>query len=350
MLTVKSWWDLPPKMKLQSAVIPAGILLFFVAPGVAWYWWWKWGGIIWVAKHFSPALEMGPMNTGLLGQLGVTGDLFGGINALFAAYAFAGVAIAALLQSRIYALAIRQQHVLERQFSDAHEDRAVDRERHRDQVYRERQQSLEALLFQLLTLHREHRLFDLKGGWNLETPMFPDRMVKEMAHQMVGEAWFDELSKAASGEPPPQLAAAAFDFFYELQFYKLNEEVVGPHFRTLHMLMKLIHDSKLKAADRDRYADIAKSTLAGPDLFLLMLHCVSPRGRELRALANEYGLFEHLERIDIATPSSALAVTFLALFFKETATMSAEQRQIVRDQKRTAAGATLAAALVEVAP
>lgn len=341
MATVRRWGDLPLNFKIQSLVIPGLIVLFLVAPALAWFWWWKWGGVLWVAQYWNPTVRSGDDKGALLSQLGVTGDLFGGINALFAAYAFAGVGIAALLQSRTYMVALRQQHILERQFQDAHEDRAVERQRHRDEVYREKQQSTESLLFQLLTLHRENRLSDLQLEGGTTNSAHAATAAPFLADRITKTDWFQTLELTHKDQAVPDQIVTQMHSFYEYTFYKPNESTLGPHFRTLQVLLKLIDDSNLRDRERDRYADIVKATIAGPELFLLMLHCASARGQHIRLLANDYGVFENMERVSGVSPATTVAVVFLDLFFDPTATAHAEERQAAREKSRAARRAAL---------
>lgn len=72
-------------MKKTVAVVTA-----FLVPVAVWVWWGLWG-----VRMVSAQWGAGQPT---LGELGQTGDLFGGINALFAALAFTGVALAAIAQ------------------------------------------------------------------------------------------------------------------------------------------------------------------------------------------------------------------------------------------------------------
>ena len=210
-----------------------------------------------------------------LAALGQTGDLFGGINALFAALAFAGVAIAAAMQAKSLKLA-HEQHL---------------------------QQSFEPLFFRLLELHA-----------SVAAPKFKlrsriDRRSKGVVSSDGIESPVDFSRAMAIFRRALRIASVRYKFspnrgdrlaedclrIYDI-FYEQNENELGPHFRSLYHIFKLIDDSELGGVKKIRYANIARSTLSRDQLFLLAVNCLSPMGRQFRPYVEKYGLLKHIAR------------------------------------------------------
>jgi len=221
--------------------------------------WWAIAGVEWFAK-----LRQGSDGTLTIEQLGQTGDLFGGISALFAALAFMGVAIGAYYQNKTWRIAERQ-HV---------------------------QQSFEPLFFQLLTLHRQidSELILRRPHDSGESEQIDLGVAAEMVRDDVSYFW-SELVKDPSGNK--EFAHAAYD-----KLYSRNESTLGPYFRSLYHLFALVDRSRLPEADKHQYAHIARALLSADVLFLLLINCLTERGLGLKRLVERYGLLKHIKRLD----------------------------------------------------
>jgi hypothetical protein len=258
--------------------------------------WYAWGtyGVSW----FAAKLKLAGVDKDSMTILGQMGDVFGGINALFAALAFAGVAIAAFSQHKTWQLAERQHT----------------------------QQAFEPLFFQLVTLHREHAT---------ELPLFLSPRVESSIEPEFGVIYlkgksfraFDEAMEGLRGAISKTVNWGTDDggrgqltqIYSDL--YDLNEETLGPYFRSLYHVFKLIDQSALSEEDQIRYANIARSTLGRNDVFFLAINCVGSHGADFKPLVERYGLLKHISRR--SEPDRLIATKH----FAPTAVMSAEERQ-----------------------
>lgn len=225
-------------------------------------------------------------------RLGQTGDLFGGINALFAAYAFAGVAIAAYFQYQSLQV-LQQQQV---------------------------QQSFEPLFFRLLELSRTHK---------------PERLKMESS----GRPFVDAIESLAS-KIESQLNVVDVPFGEEMarsctssvysNFYETNEQALGPYFRSLYHLFRKIDSSDLHQVQQEHYASIARATLGSDDLFLLMVNCAVPKNCDFRRLVEEYGLLKHMAVTGEISHRLRMTTKLVPVLYSPTAQMSAIQRDDYR--------------------
>lgn len=237
---------------------PGWVIVGLFAGAIATWVWWGTVGVGWMAKYWG--------GTANLSNLGQTGDLFGGINALFAAFAFAGVAIAAFYQYQTFQL-LEHQHRLE--------------ERQR------LQQSFEPLFFRLLELNQQRQLTRLRN--RNDDPNGLSDAVEDLAAQ------FDQTEQRAwlgSNNDAVELKRY-IDGIYR-PFYERNEQALGPYFRSLYHLFKRIDQSALPEEQLIEYANIARATLGLNELFLLMINCATERGLEFKVLVQRYGILKHL--------------------------------------------------------
>ncbi len=256
--------------------------LIWATVGVAtvhWYWTGSW-----------PTRKEGSTVVTTLGQIG---DLFGGINALFAAFAFIGVALAAYYQYRTYQL-------------------------QRDQIAH---QSFEPLFFQLLNRHQTPvnlRPAEGLGGYRVDS---------------YGLTWFPELMQSyrdwLSGTQPfidsRQGVRMVDDQVvpHYLAFYQLNEDILGPYFRKLYHIFKFIAKSQLPWPDKARYASIARAGLSKDEVLLLSLNCRTQAGRDFLPLVEGLGLLRHVSRRQDPTPDDLIARDLYSV----AATMDTDARE-----------------------
>lgn len=254
-----------------------------VATTVAALLWVAWGlwGVRWFLRYWSAQEGVGEQRIQYLGQVG---DLFGGINSAFAALAFVGVAAAAYLQHRTF-LVIEQQR---------------------------KQEGFEPLFFQLISLNRT-LVPDL-----IESMTF-NQWVLRLLVKFEGQAWVQTVDAST---PTEQVIRHISDFYYE-PYYE-GEENLGPYFRSLYHVFKLIDSSGLPKEKRIEYADIARAMLSRDELSLMTINCASEHGADFRRLISKFGVLKHLSR----TRSEDIPTHQLARFaFGATALMDAEQRE-----------------------
>lgn len=253
--------------------------------------WLLWGlyGVRWFASQHD--------NMATLGQ---TGDLFGGINALFAAFAFAGVGAAAYFQ---YRTNLMQKQALTIT-------------------------SFEPLFFHLLELHSEayQRLrlnFDaLNKLVFFDYTIYGGYAAASAFRILVGRGQFAQLALRAPGDGLQR------DHFTPLlslfdEFYVDNEDQLGPYYRAFYHVFNLIDLSELSAKTKVRYANIARSTLDKNELLLLMLNCSCPRGESFKGLVENYGLLKH---ISTDNKNNYLDVALASTLFHGNATRSSSER------------------------
>jgi hypothetical protein len=255
--------------------------------------WFLWG--IWGVAEFAKHWKTGAHPIAELGQIG---DIFGGVNALFAALAFVGVAFAAYFQNA--------------QLSDVRRQTRLAEEGHI-------KQSFEPLFFQLLSVYRDlaenlhliypHPLHQQQTVGPL--PVVCDHIRSEMALRWGIYIQTDDVGFVS--QP------------YE-DTYTTNEEKLGPYFRTMYHLFRLIDESGLPESDRYRFSRIARGMLGKDTLFLLTLNCLTDRGERFKGLVEKYSLLKHINKSNThPTFEQVLAQNF----FSPTATMSSEERKAI---------------------
>ena len=255
MQRITSWWE--------SSSLGVKLLVGALAAIALWLLWafafirivlWYWTG---------SSIPKGADGT-QLAQLGQIGDLFGGINALFAAFAFVGVALAAYYQHKTFKLQA-EQHV---------------------------RQSFEPLFFQLLQAHRAPATLIAVNARAAPDSMYalPDCMNAMRA--AMNEAFLN--SQRSDPTPPPLLHVVTRLY---RAFYSANDGELAPYFRKLYHLFKFIAHSDLRWDDKVRYANIARASLNKDELRLLLLNCASEKGAEFKPLVEGLGLLKHLPTV-----------------------------------------------------
>lgn len=254
-------------MQRWLATISA-VAVLFGGVFALWFWWYQ-KGVHLVAKEIQ--------NPEVLGQVG---DLFGGINALFAAFAFSGVAVAAFFQHQTWRLQAEQAELAREQAELA-----------RDQHSR---QSFEPLFFKLLdrvgrpTLLKPDDELDVKCYYGDEADfnLLVQAVRRWIAENPAYAAALHSNEPFAHGDIVPQ---------YETIYY-LNQRTLGPYYRALYQVFKLIYFSGLSEKAKVQYANIVRSTLSSDELLFLALNCLTEHGRNFRYLVEEYGLLKHVSQ------------------------------------------------------
>jgi hypothetical protein len=217
-----------------------------------------------------------------VGRLGQAGDLFGGVNALFAAYAFVGVAIAAYFQQKTF-LQIEEQ---------------------------QRQASFEPLFFKLLELNRS-----LTPGQRQLT-----EFINELYNSIAGD---DFVGKSATWTDEELFHTIVFAYRV---FYQRYDAILGPYFRTLYHVFKLIDRSRLPKSQRVEYANIARSMLGRWELYLLVVNGVDKKNSEFTVLMARYGVLKHLEYDGFGT-AARVVPKFTDRLYQPTVFMGYDARE-----------------------
>jgi len=235
------------------------------------YWWY-------VGRHWPVG------NTSdLWGQFG---DFLGGVvGTIVAAATLALVGVTILIQIRVMNLA-------KRQLEDSKTELALTRREMKDSNRALRQQTFEATFFRLLEQCREHASRIEHGG-----KTGPEAFSK-MHDTLIGSF----ASRATNAE----LAA---DKSIALQCYeRLYEEAgkwLGPYFRSIYHLHKLLHYSGLPEARRVQYASLVRAQLSRFELIILFYNLLSDKSFKMRSYVSFYGVLKHLDIHDLLDMSHA---------------------------------------------
>lgn len=216
-------------------------------------------------------------------ELGQTGDFFGGLNTLLTALAGAIVFWAGYLQKE--------------QLNQARRDAIVAQEEAAAERATRKRQEFESLFFQVLALTRE--LME-----RVETPP----LVPKRSGQFASEP----------KKLPARKGAAALDNFasriglhrnqvdgdmarfkelvwrYGTSVYNVAPSALGPYFRMLYQLFKLVDESGLDEEHQIRYANIARAQISEGAVLLLALNGWGPYGYKFVPLIEKFGLLEHM--------------------------------------------------------
>lgn len=237
-----------------------------------WLLWWKgWG------QTASSAFN--GLTAEAAAKVGQFGDMFGGLNALFTALAFAAVFWSGLMQRTEMAMQ-RRELALQRK---ALEEQREEMERQRG-VFA--QQTFEATFFRVLAQCQEmhDRLTVEEHGYR------GDRATRWLA-ELAGSA----LAWASTEGPDDELAARVGKRYTDAVYPRYGQ-YLGPYYRTLYQLFKLIdQQAGMKLADRRRYANLARAHLSGIDVFLLAINGCSEMGAGSRRFIEQFRLLKHIE-------------------------------------------------------
>lgn len=263
-----------------------------------WLAWAKWG-VEWVRGFY----KTGPVG---IGELGQTGDIFGGANALFAAFAFVGVAVAAYFQFQTFKQ-IEQQHARER-FEPIFFELL--------KVFQATRQRLEEGLSQSEKYVHPYEDTNYKGVVD-----FADKLMSRVGHHRV-------VLDSGNVDFPP-ITRDLISSWWVMPYARF-EHILGPYFRSFYHLLKRIHNSGLPAVERVEYASIVRSILTLSDLQLIAINCTTERGDGLRPLLEGYGMLKHLPthdvRLDVTSMAEYGSFKVCEVGYLPCVRMSAEER------------------------
>jgi hypothetical protein len=207
----------------------------------------------------------------VLAQLGQAGDAFGSLNALFAGLAAALVAAAAYLQN----LQLQQAR------------RAYDEER-RSRLKLE----FESTFFKLLDLSRE--LTERVEAKSVAPRADIDDLTKHGAAAL--DFMASGLLKFAMHQhsDSPAAQASFLVHLYIMRVYGRQPSSLGPYFRLLFQLFKVIDESSLDEQTKVRYANIVRGQISEGAVFLLALNGLTSRGFKFVYFIEKFGLLEHM--------------------------------------------------------
>jgi hypothetical protein len=252
-----------------GCLVPLGLLALVIGLWALW----ALLGVQHLHRYLSAgsAASAPPNPAAYISELGQVGDLFGGINALFAALAVFGVLCAGFLQLTAL-LEARAALTAERERQD--------------------RQQFEATFFHLVVLSK-----DLLQSLRLRPPLVEMRLGKneESVHAAVGNILGDLDAANPSYSQAPD-AFKTMDWAVDRarkQVFNDNRDQLGPLFRTLFELFN--HVGQLELVDpkaMGRYASIAKAQLSDLHVILFALYDVAGPGRTYQATVEKFHLLE----------------------------------------------------------
>jgi hypothetical protein len=241
---------------------PWGLVLLLLAALAAWgVWWW------WTSKAFNSWTASGPF-----------GDTFGGINALFSAFAFAGIIYTIFLQRK----ELRYQRW---ELEATREELAGQREQLENQNATLLDQQFESTFFQMLRLHH-----DIVNGMTYHRP--------SGGPPIHGRAIFADIYSKIINTFPGQLARkavdeAVIDAWEEV--FSVFGIFLGHYFRNFYHLIKYVDEAE-RVLDKEKYTSLARAQLSKDEHTALFYNGIGRVGRKrFKKLMEKYHLLENLD-------------------------------------------------------
>lgn len=207
------------------------------------------------------------------------GNLFGGINTLFAGLAFAALIFTLILQQR--ALGLQRSELAEQ------------RKELLDQNRRIEMQAFEEMLVQLLRFHH-----DITKDVSVSRPNHNRDFVGRHALRVLADELRGIVANA-SREGKHRYATGVAQAAYE-QFHDWSRGTLDHYFRNLYHIIEFIDGSNVP--DKRRYTSLVRAQLSPAELILLFYNGLSPYGDKFKPLIEKYALLEQLPPQEFAAP------------------------------------------------
>lgn len=207
---------------------------------------------------------------------GQFGDMFGGINALFTALAFAGLIFTAALQRRELELQRLELQATRRELANQSKQLTVQNEVATRQLF-------ENTFFQLVRLH--HQIVEA-----IRLPSAPNH---PREGRRAFETFYRNLQAQFSSWNPtmgPELEAIrkAYNTLYQDE-----QRHFGHYFRNLYHIVRFV--DRADPALRSEYIGFLRAQLSAYELVCLFYNCLSSHGNEkFKPLVEKYALFNNL--------------------------------------------------------
>ena len=238
--------------------------LLFILLGVCFIAWLTWPFIVdhWIAQGAE--------------EKGQFGDLYGGINALFTAVAFAGVIYTVLQQKTELRL---QRDELELTRKELRGQKEVMQR----QVDNLEVQSFEGTFFQMLRLHNDIlNTFDINlGNRKLNIIETGRDCLKQILEKMSFNGSLKDIS---------QLKREIEQEYGRI--WKTYNGELGIYFRSLYTLVKFVDQSD--SANKKLYTNIIRAQLSEQELILILYNCLWLKESKFTPLVMKYELLKHL--------------------------------------------------------
>lgn len=255
---------------------PWGLAWLLGIAAAMWGLWW-----ILTARVFDKWSDAGPF-----------GDTFGGVNALFSAFAFAGIIYTILLQRK----ELRLQRL---ELEATREELSGQREQMVNQNATLLRQQFDSTFFQMLRLHH-----DIVDGMVRERPTGGPpqhgRQIFAEVRSMILNAAPVHLKK----KPAEQALVDMWD-----EVYREFQAFLGHYFRNYYHLIKLVDEAPLKI-DKHWYTSLARAQLSTDEHVSLFYNVLGRIGRRrFKSLVERYHLLENLHLDAIRTPAALALYT-----------------------------------------
>ena len=211
---------------------------------------------------------------------GQSGDMFGGITALFSGLAFAGLIYTLFIQKKELQYQREELSRLVDEQSQTKEHLETQAQQMKQQSSFIEQQIFENSFFQLLSVFNSF-VANIQYGTSVSRNSGADALEKIYIsiHSSIGNSSFDAI--------------------YERGFERHKNDL-GPYFRLIYNILKFLKESR--TPNPKFYSNILRAQLSNVELLLLMYNGASIHGREKMApLMKEFDILKHVDAGDIKT-------------------------------------------------
>lgn len=209
-------------------------------------------------------------------EVGVFGDSYGALNTLFSGLAFTGIIISIFLQSQ--------------ELSETRRDINRQTKEFESQTFALKKQVFENTFFQLLLVFKTTadnvciNLYDNVDGELVDT------IVGGQAFPILFENELSYLYCYDGTKAPLDIIRETY-----ASFDRRHGPSIGPYFRTLYQVLKMIDDSDMAETDRKIYSNILRAQLSLHELSILFYCGLSAYGDgAFKVYLEKYEFFEHL--------------------------------------------------------
>lgn len=232
------------------------------------------------------ALQLSSADADAMARVGQFGDMFGALNALFTAAAFVAVWWTGRMQRGELVLQRDELRMQREALGLQREELKLQRGELADTRKVVARQTFESMFFQMLRLNRELHA-SIRNPWS-------GAIGSEAMTGLAGRC--AECASVAVGRLPIGGATAVREELgrhYDRTVYERCEPTLGPYFRQLYHLFKLIDELDDDEATRHKYANIARAQLSAVDLSVLAANGCSSIGAGFARYIERYGLLKH---------------------------------------------------------
>ena len=291
--------------------------IFFIGVGifVSIGLWLLWGKEVvwWWASYWHNRLAFENPTEMTLAELGQAGDLFGGINALFASFAFMGVIFAAYYQRKTFLQQIADSKASETAFEKSLAQQKIDTATNKKaldasmqasntQIKAAQKELFNSFFFRMLAeVDSTMKSIELTsvsvfGKWFEESKISADSIMEQIEmdlhstwHQIFYANKKAELDKNQHSQDP-----IYFVDEYHRKIYKPNINALAPFLRNFFHTFIMIKESDMSYSEQCKYSKIARASISEQILVLIMLNGLSKEGKNLKPIIERYGLLKHL--------------------------------------------------------